>query len=164
MSRTLEFGTLTVQDAFDVAILIEHAAEERYQEFAGLVGGRDAADVFLRMALQESRHASKLRDRRVSLFADAPVRLDRSMAWEVEAPEYAKSRALTSAREATEAALESEKRMCEFFDAALPLIQNQDVKDLFTELRDEERDHKEALVERMMGMPEPPQGDEPPAR
>jgi rubrerythrin len=163
MPRTIDFATLSLQDALDLAILIEQEAEERYEELSHLVGGRyagDAADVFRTMVVNESKHGRQLADRRQRLFGDAPRKVDRDMIWEVEAPDYGKPRAFMSARQAYEVALASEQKAFEFFDQAIPTLRNPDVRALFEELRSEEHEHQKMIEQHVKGLPEGPDVEE----
>ncbi len=61
-TRGIEFRTLTLQDALDLAILIEEEAQQRYAWFTHEVGGRypgDAADMFRLMSGAEAKHAAR---------------------------------------------------------------------------------------------------------
>ena len=163
MPRTIDFATLSLQDALDLAILIEEEAEERYEELSHLVGGRyagDAADVFRTMVVNESKHGRQLAERRAKLFGDAPRKVDRDMIWEVEAPDCGKPRAFMSARQALEVALSSEKKAHEFFDLAIPGLRNPDVRALFEELREEEASHQRMIEQHMKDMPDGPDVEE----
>ena len=171
MARTLDFSTLSLQDALDLAILIEEEAEERYQELANLVGGRypgDAADVFRSMAFNENKHGRQLAERRKALFGDAPRQVDRDMFWEVEAPDFGKPRVYMSPRQATEVAMASEQKAHAFFVGALPTVKNASVHALFEELREEELHHYQTLERHLADLPPGPDveeqdADEPPA-
>ena len=171
MAPNLDYLTLTLQDALDLAILIEEEAEERYRELANLVGGRypgDAADVFRSMVFNEQKHGRQLADRRRRLFGDAPRRVDRGQLWEVEAPDYGKPRVFMSPRQATEVAMASEQKAHEFFVCALPGVKDPDVRALFEELRDEELHHFQTLERHLHDLPPGPDvedadADEPPA-
>jgi rubrerythrin len=171
MTRTLDFSTLSLQDALDLAILIEDEAEERYQELANLVGGRypgDASDVFRNMAFNESKHGRQLAERRRQLFGDAPRAVTREMIWEVEAPDYGKPRVFMSPHQATEVAMASERKAHEFFVSALPSVKDPAVHALFEELRDEELHHYATLERHLKDLPPGPDveeqdADEPPA-
>jgi rubrerythrin len=171
MARTIDFATLTLQDALDLGILIEQEAEERYEELAGLVGGRysgDASDVFRGMVLNEAKHGRQIRDRRVALFGDAPMNVDRTMIWEVEAPDLGTPRVFMSPRQAMEVALDGEKKAYAFFAEALPHVRDPAVSKLFAELRDEELVHAGMLEGQMKHLTAGPdveddEADEPPA-
>ena len=55
----IDFRSLTLQDALDLALSIEEEAKERYDQFAKITGGRyagDAADMFRQMAGYEAKH------------------------------------------------------------------------------------------------------------
>ena len=148
MVSKLDFSTLNLQDALDLAVLIEKEAEERYILFVDLLGhgySGDAADFFAMMAKNEKRHGTELAARRRKLFGDAPSRVNADMIEEVEAPGMGKPRPFMSPRHALEVAMESEVKAYEFFDQALPGISDKEVRKLFEELREEEAEHKRLL-------------------
>ena len=149
MAAKLDLATLTLQDALDLAVLIEREAEERYRVFVTQLGGGedgDAADFFAMMARNEQKHCRELASRRRALFGDAPSRVSAEMIEEVEAPGMGKPRAYMSTRHALEVAMESEIKAYNFFNEALPSIMDPDVRKLFEGLRDEEAEHQ-ALLE-----------------
>jgi rubrerythrin len=153
---TIDFATLSLQDALDLAILIEEEAKDRYEEFAAnltLHHTPDAARFFRTMAGNEAKHGADLLMRRESIFGAAPTRVSRGMLWDVEAPDFDQSRMFMSARQAMEVALASEVKAHDFFDAALAYISNPDVRTLFEELRAEEIEHQELVKEVMARMP-----------
>lgn len=157
MTSKLDFSNLSLQDALDLAVLIEKEAEERYLWFASLLGERyrgDAADFFTMMARNEQRHGDELAERRRLLFADAPSRITAEMIEDVEAPDTTKPRAYMSPRHALEVAMESEVKAYEFFDQALPSITDLSVRKLFEELRDEEIEHQRLLKEQRTKFPD----------
>ena len=89
MTVQLDFSKLDLQDALDLAVLIEQEAEERYRWFADMLGERypgDAADFFSMMARNEKRHGDELAKRRLALFGEAPSRVTADMIEDVEAP------------------------------------------------------------------------------
>ncbi len=145
---TVDFSKLTLMDALDLAILIEEEARERYEEFADQmeVHRTEAAATFYKfMAENEKKHGEELLSRRKAAFAETPTRMNRSLLWDVEAPEYDKARAFMSPRQALMVALESELKAFAFFKAAIPHISDPEVKDVFVDLMKEE-EHHEALV------------------
>ena len=157
MAATIDFASLSLQDALDLAILVEEEAQERYLEFVDQMEQHhtpEAAKFFAAMARNEQKHGDELRARRRSLFGDAPSRMSRSMLWDVEAPEYDQPRAFMSARQAMEVALVSETKAHEFFVQAIPHIVDSEVKRLFQELRDEEVLHQALVREAMRSLPE----------
>lgn len=163
MTAALDFGSLTLQDALDLAILIEEEARERYEEFTRIVGGRhvgDASDMFLLMASYEKRHADELTEKRRSRFGDAPRRISRDQLYDVEAPDQGKPRVFMSARQALEVALSSEEKAFEFFSSALPHVKDPEVRTLFEELRGEERMHQELVRARLEKLPPGPDVEE----
>jgi len=162
MADSIDFTALTLQDALDLAVLVEEEAQERYVEFADQMDKHatpEAAAFFRSMARNEEKHGAELRGRRSQLFGDAPRRVKRSMLWDVEAPEYDEPRAFMSARQAMEVALRAEIKAHEFFVAALPHVADESVRRLFEELRDEEVLHQALVREAMRHLPEGPEPD-----
>ncbi len=162
MAATIDFGALTLQDALDLAILVEDEAQERYLEFVDQMEKHhtmDAAKFFAAMAANEQRHGDELRARRRSLFGDAPSRMKRSMLWDVEAPDYDQPRAFMTARQAMNVALAAETKAHEFFVQAIPHVADPEVKRLLQELRDEEVLHQSLVREAMRGLPEEKDAD-----
>jgi rubrerythrin len=162
MSQTLDFATLTLQDALDLAILVEEEAQERYLEFVDQMEVHhtpEAARFFRTMAGAEEKHGEALKARRQTLFADAPTRVRRSMLWDVEAPDYDAPRAFMSARQAMEVALAAETKAHAFFEKALPHLRDPEVRRLFEELRDEEVVHQRLVREAMQKLPSGPEPD-----
>lgn len=156
MNQT-DISKLNLQDALDMAVLIEKEAEERYRWFVDMLGERytgDAADFFSMMARNEQRHGADLAARRRSLFGDAPARITADMIEDVEAPDSGKPRPNMSPRHALNVAMESEIKAYEFFNKALPGIQDASVRKLFEELRDEETEHQELLKAQMAKYPD----------
>lgn len=154
---TLDFATLSLQDALDLAILIEEEAKERYEEFAENLKVHhtpDAAQFFVTMAGNEAKHGADLLMRRQALFGDAPTRVSRAMLWDVEAPDYDQSRMFMTARQAMEVALASEIKAHDYFDAALAYVSDPDVRSLFEELRAEEVEHQELVKSVMARIPD----------
>jgi rubrerythrin len=157
MSTRLDLSKLSVMDALDLAKLIEMEACHRYQMFAtqlGRSGGYDAGAFFATMAENEAKHGHELEARRKALFGDAPARLTLDDLYDVEAPEMGAPRRGMSTLQAFEVGLEAEKKAYDFYDMALPGITDPDVRELFTELRDEETEHVEMLKEAMAKLPE----------
>lgn len=157
MTIPLDISKLNLQDALDLAVLIEQEAEERYRLFANQIGSSypgDAADFFLMMARAEQRHGSELAERRRTLFGSAPSRVTADMIEDIEAPDILKPRPFMSPRHALEVAMESEIKAYEFFDRALPGIQDSEVRKLFEELRDEEVEHQKLLEQQKAKFPD----------
>jgi rubrerythrin len=162
MAETIEFASLTLQDALDLAILVEEEAQERYLEFVDQMEQHrtpEAASFFRAMARNEAKHGDELRARRRALFADQPRRVKRSMLWDIEAPDYDEPRAFMSARQAMEVALRSEVKAHEFFVKALPHVADPEVRKLFEELRDEEILHQTLVREALNALPPGPEPD-----
>ncbi|MCP4896142.1 MAG: ferritin family protein [bacterium] len=156
MTQDIDFSKLSLKDAIDLAILVEDEAEERYNEFVAQMKAHhtdDAAKFFKFMAGNEAKHGEELRKRRNSLFGNESSQVDRSMLWDVEAPDYDKARAFMSIHAALEVALDAETKAYEFFDKALAQISDEGVKELFTELREEEIEHQDLVKEQMAKYP-----------
>ncbi len=163
MAPKLDFATLDLQDALDLAILIEEEARERYQQFQKLVGGRykgDAADVFKVMAENEGKHHAALVARRTQLFKSAASRVDRAWIEDVEAPDRGTPRVFMGPRQAFEVALQSEEKAYDFFAAALPHLKDPQVRALFEELKGEELQHKKYIQKLLAGLPPGPDLEE----
>jgi len=156
MSTSLDLSKLSLMDALDLAKLIELEACHRYQMFAsqlGRSGGYDAGAFFATMAENEAKHGQELEARRKTLFGDAPARLTLDDLYDVEAPDMGAPRRGMSTVQAFEVGLAAEKKAYDFYDLALPGITDPDVRELFTELRDEEAEHVEMLREAMAKLP-----------
>ena len=156
MSLTIDFSTLSLVDALDLASLIEDEARERYEEFADqmeLHHTDEAARFFRAMAINETKHGTELAERRNRLFPTTPRTVTREMLWDVEAPEFDEARAFMSAREAMQVAMAAEVKAHDFFAAALPHVSDPDVKALFEELRDEEIEHQTMVSQAMAKLP-----------
>jgi rubrerythrin len=157
MSTSLDLSKLSLMDALDLAKLIELEACHRYQMFAsqiGRTGGYDAGAFFATMAENEAKHGQELEARRKTLFGDAPARLTLDDLYDVEAPDMGAPRRGMSTVQAFEVGLAAEKKAYDFYDMALTGITNSEVRELFTELRDEETEHVEMLKEAMAKLPE----------
>ncbi len=154
--KTIEFSELSLQDAFDLAILIEDEAAERYEELADQMEKHhtaEAAKFFRQMVGYEKKHRDDLAKRRSELFASAKSRVDSSMLWEIEAPEYDKVRAFMTARQALLVALESEQKAHAFFVDAMPHLGDAQARALFEELRDEEIVHQKMVEKELSALP-----------
>lgn len=159
----IDLASLSLQDALDLAILMEDEARERYEEFTRIVGGRykgDAADMFRMMAGNEAKHGQQLAERRRKMFGEAPRRLTRDMIDDLEAPDRGKPRVFMSARQAMEVALASEEKAHDFYASALKLVSDPGVKTLFEELRGEEQKHKKLVKDRLDKLPKGPDVEE----
>jgi len=144
-TRGIDFATLTIKDALDLALLIEEEARDRYQELAEQLEAHhtpEAAGFFRKMVKVEEIHRSELEKRRVERFPKEPRGVTRAMIFDVEAPEYDQARADMTVRAALEAAMTSEKKAHEFFVQALPRLKDAEVKELFLELGAEELEHQ----------------------
>ena len=158
-------------DALDLAILIEDEAQERYREFASLIGSRYKGDAasFFKMEKNEAKHGQELSQRRKALFGNQPARVDSSMILDVEAPEYSKAESFMAPYKALQIAYNGEVKAFKFFEQALLSVQDSEVKALFEELKKEELHHQDLLKEQMKKVPkdqkpdiDPDDVDEPP--
>jgi len=159
----IELHSLSLKDALDLAISIEDEAQERYEKFARITGGRyagDAADMFRQMAGYEAKHGAELATRRRELFGDAPRRITAAELDDVEAPDRGAPRTFMSARQALEVALASEEKAQEFFAAALAQVKDLEVRALFEELRKEEANHVKLVRGRLEKLPSGPDLEE----
>lgn len=166
MPTKVDFSTLNLQDALDLAILIEKESEERYHWFADIIGESyhgDAASFFTMMAGNERIHGDELSERRRSLFGDLPTRITANMIDDdIEAPDLGKARAHLSPGKAYDVAMESEIKAYNFFNEALAGIEDESVRKLFEELRDEELQHQELLKKQKEKYPELNNADDEP--
>ena len=152
----IDFARLSVMDALDLAVLIEQEAEERYVEFAKMLGSRyegDAASFFQTMARYEAEHGRQLHERRTKLFADTPMRVSKEMVESVEAPDYGSPRPFMSTRHALEVALNAERKAEAYYVSALTVITDPQVQGLFTELRKQEIVHQDLVQKRIAKTP-----------
>ena len=159
---TIDFQKLDLRDALDLAILIEEEAGDIYLEFAEQMENQhtdEAARFFRAMIQNEKKHGEELTERRLALFGGEPRRVDRSMLFNVEAPEYEKARAFMSRREALKVALDCERKAQAFFRGALEHVTNPEVKRLFEELADEEVHHEQLVALELSRLPPDPDVD-----
>jgi len=151
---------LSLQDALDLAILMEDEACQRYQEFTKQVGaGRypgDAGDMFKSMSSAEAKHRTQLQERRRALFGNAPSRLTADMLEDVEAPDRGAPRVFMSARQAMEVALRAEEKAHDFFAEAGKRVEDPQVRKLFAELQTEEEQHAVYVRQIMQRLPPGP--------
>ena len=75
--------------------------------------------------------------------------VDRSMLWDVEAPDYNEARAFMSLQQALEVAYDAEVKAYDYFDRALPQVTDPGVQELFRELREEEIEHQDLVKKEM---------------
>ncbi|HEY3270406.1 MAG TPA: ferritin family protein [Geothrix sp.] len=155
-AQGIDFASLSLMDALDLAILIEDEAKERYEEFAAQMEQHRtpaAATFFRLMAVNEAKHGQELAGRRSQLFGGLTPTVTRAMIFDVEAPDYDEARAFMSPRQAMKAALASEVKAYAFFVAALPALKDAKVRALFEELRDEEVEHQDLVKAELAKLP-----------
>ena len=157
MSTRLDYATLSLMDALDLAVLIEDEAYDRYKKFAAQIGhsfAGDAASVFASMAENEAKHGIELAKRRKAMFGATPMRVSRDDLFDVEAPDQGAPHRNMSTLQAFQVALSSEQKAFDFYDLALPHVTDPEIKALFTELRDEETEHVRLVKEAIAGLPD----------
>jgi len=157
MSHDIDFSALTLRDTLDLAIAIEEEAKERYDEFAEQLEAHRTAEVakfFRFMSENEVKHAEVLAAQRTDLFGNEPSTADASMLYDIEAPEYDGARAFMSIEDALNVALAAEVKAYDFYHQALPSVDDDAIKELFTRLRDEEVRHQEMIKEIIAKVPE----------
>ncbi len=162
MAKALDYASLSLMDALDLAILVEEEAQERYEEFAHQLTTHhtlEAAKFFLLMEQNEALHRVILGTRRKKLFGTLPRNVTREMLWDVEAPEYDGARAFMSLRQALEVVMAAESKAYEFYDTNLKHITDPEVRTLFEELREEEGEHQAAVRAEMEKLPPGPDPD-----
>ena len=153
----IDFATLSLRDAIDLAVLIEEEARDRYEELAAqLILHRtpEAAKFFTQMMRIEELHRRQLLEQRAKSFGDQKATVRREMLFDIEAPDYDQVRMNMTHRDALEVALRSEVKAHEFFKNAIKVVANPEVKKLFEELCDEEVEHQ-ALVKAELKKLEP---------
>ena len=155
MPTRIDLTTLSLQDALDLAALIEEEAYKRYTLFANQLGrgGATAGSFFALMAENEKKHGDQLSERRKAMFGDAPARVSLDDLFDVEAPELGAPRRSMSLLQAYELAKSSEQKAYDFYDQALPNITDPDIRTLFVELRDEETEHVRLIEEAVAKLP-----------
>jgi rubrerythrin len=158
----IEFSTLTLHDALDLAILVDEEAEERYEELADQLEvhhTQEAAAFLHRMSSEERRQAAELRRRREQLFPDAGRKVSRPVLWDVKTPGYDEVHVFMTLREAMQVALGAEEKAEAFLEAALHEVRDAEVAALFRQLRAEEARLRERVERDLAALP-----PDPPAR
>ncbi|MBI5507215.1 MAG: ferritin family protein [Deltaproteobacteria bacterium] len=152
----LDFDKLSLQDALDLAIIIEEDARDRYEELADQLEKHrtaDAARFFKAMVANEDRHAEQLKAHRKQVCGDVPVKIDRSLVPELETTDYDEARAFMSPHKAFEVAYANETRAHNFYALALKKVKDAKVKQLFTTLVAEEKEHQAMIKAAMAKLP-----------
>lgn len=158
-TRSIDIERLTLRDALDLAALVEEEAKERYGELADQMDIHHNPEVarFFRFMLDvESKHDARITERRRGLFGDEPRAVRREMIFDVEALDYDEARAGMTVRQALFASLRAEEKACAFFEAALVRVADPGVRELFTELCAEEREHQELVKKQIAKLPPEP--------
>jgi len=156
LAVTIDMKSIGLQEALDLAVLIEEEARVRYLELADQMIKHDTkepARFFQFMAGNELKHRDQLMEQRERLFAGVPVAVTLEDLYDVEAPDYDEVRAFMTPREALQVALRAEEKAEAFFTAALREVRDTAVKELFTELRDEETEHRRLVFQQLTKTP-----------
>lgn len=156
----IEFSTLTLHDALDLAILVDEEAEERYEELADqldLHHTKEAAAFLHRMSSEERRQAAELRQRRQQLFPDAGRKVPHPVLWDVKTPGYDEVHVFMTLREAMQMALGAEQRAEAFFEDALHQVHDEEVAAFFRQLGAEEARLREQVERDLAALPPEPQ-------
>ena len=141
----IDFATLSLRDALDLAVLVEEEARDRYEELATQLKMHhtEAPSLFfLKMMRIEELHRVALLEQRTKSFKDAPVTVTRDMLFDVEAPEYDEVRMNMTLKQALTTALHAESKAHEFYVTALSSVKDEAVRALFAELAEEEVEHQ----------------------
>jgi erythrin-vacuolar iron transport family protein len=155
----VDLSTLSCRDAYDLAMLIEQEAWERYLDFAGQMEvhrNDEARRFFLFMADNEEKHHQALAHTRHARFGDEPTKVGRHMLYDVEAPEYHEVYGFMTVREALETAMRAEVKAHDFFVGAIRGLKDPEVIALFTELAEEELLHQALVREQLERLPAEP--------
>ncbi len=150
MYARIDFSTLGLMDALDLAMLIEVEARDRYLKFAaqlGKEGQGSPGSFFADMAENEAKHGREIAERRTELFGETPVQVSIDDLFDVEAPEVGAIKKTMSVVQAFDVGIAAEKKAYDFYQQALEHITDPEVIELFVELRDEEIEHVEMLEE-----------------
>lgn len=151
MPIPIDFSKLGPQDVLEIANLIEHEAQERYEVFADHMvtsGDHASAAFFLRMAELERAHGAQLSSRRITRFSDLPSRIRDVVEWDVEGPPLERSLTSLTVAEALEMAIASEVRARDFYGEALEQLSDPAVNAVLAELREDEIGHIRILETR----------------
>jgi rubrerythrin len=162
-TQGIDFATLSLRDALDLAVLIEEEARDRYEELAAqLVLHRTpaAAQFFTKMMRVEEIHRKELAEQRARLFGTQPSTVRREQLFDIEAPDYDSVRMNMSHRAALLTALKSEVKAHHFFTEALRHVGSVEVRALFEELCDEEIEHQKLVKAELDKLPPPTRDEE----
>jgi rubrerythrin len=150
MGLQVDFSRLDAQDVLDIAIQVEHEAEDNYEQLATWLaadGNDEAARFFKKMAGFEAKHREQLTAKRTALFGDAPPRHSDNAAWEVEQPAYEAIGSAVTLDQAFELAMDAERRAGDYYGEALEYAADPQVIELFEALKKAEFDHLRMLRE-----------------
>ena len=157
-----DLSQIHLQDALDLALLVEEEARDRYVELADsleLHHTPEAAAFFRKMARIEEGHRESLERRRETTFPGAVRVVTREMLWDVEAPDYDVARVDMLHEDALRAAMASEVKAHDFFAEAVDQVTDPEVRALFLELKLEEEDHQRWVQQELDRLPARPRKD-----
>lgn len=147
-TQAVDLSQVTLPDAYDLAILIDEEAAERYEEFASQLEVHhtpEAAAFFHAMAEDETAHVDMLREQRFGLFPYTPCRVCAPLVRGVKAPDYDEVRAFMTLRQAMETAAHAEERADAFWRSAAERAMDAEARELFWELHAEETREEERV-------------------
>ncbi len=159
---SFDFSNANLRDVLDLATLVEQEAKERYEELAHQMEVHhtpEAAAFFRKMIALEATHEDEIASARTMLFGHEPMVVTRAMIFDVEAPEFDDVRAFMSHREALETVLRAEKKARAFFAAALEVVTDERVRDVFATLVEEETLHVDYVEQEFAKLPPEPMVD-----
>lgn len=143
--RKIDFSTLTLGGALELALLMEEDARDRYAELARrFASNAPVAEFFQRMGKAESHHAQELLERRRAGFGDDDFTVTEDMIPKMQTALPDDAAAVTP-KQALELALLAEQQSAAFYAAALSEVRDPRVKQLFTSLEHEEREHEKRV-------------------
>ena len=158
-TQEIDLSRVTLRDAYDLAILIEEEAAERYEELASqleLHHTPEAAAFFHTMAEDKAAHVDTLREQRFGLFPHTPCRVCASQVLGVKAPDYDDVRAFMTLRQAMETAVHADKRADTFWCSAAERTMDAEARELFRELHAEETREEERVKTCLCALPPEP--------
>jgi erythrin-vacuolar iron transport family protein len=151
-TQGIDFSTLTLKDALDLAVLVEEEARDRYDELAEQMTQFHtpaAGEFFSKMVRVEELHRVHLLKKRQAAFGDAPVTVRRAQLFDVEAPEYDQARAFMTIRQALGTAMAAEAKAQAFYAQAAKQARDEGIRALFAELAEEEVGHQKLVQEQL---------------
>ena len=153
MPADIDFSSLSPADVLDLGILSEEEARARYVEFSEMMStvhrNHEAAKFFTFMADNETRHRELLTEQRRRHYPGDAHRITSTELFDVEAPAYEAAGAFMDLRGCLEASLASEEKAESFYRGAMTHAEHGDVRDLFSQLADQEVGHQRMIRDKM---------------